>query len=507
MRGWTFGLMASASCLVAGVLVSCSTGTDCDFRMCASAEGAGDGGVGNSDGAVPEAATPPDCKEDADSASAEARGCIVDNFAVFVNGDADNGGDGTKGKPLKTIGAAITKALGAGKRRVYICGSAAFAEHLSLTSAVSLYGGFSCASWEPDANAKPKVAPSDKGYALHIDNVSGGVTISDLELDAFDASGLKDGTSSIAVFASKSKVAFVRTAIRASNGAEGAPGAAGADGKLTTASSGTQDAVGNPASGAIGGLSKECTCSSGLKTLGGVGGSNGSGGGNGEPKDYPPTGSNNGGAGGPGGGSCDATSFGKGGADAPPATNAMPPAKRGVLGADGWVPSKGDDATEDGKPGQGGGGGGAINTSVGGSGGGCGGCGGLRGTGSGGGGASIAILANQSAISVNASMLETKLAGVGGIGGAGGAGLEGGIGGTTGSCQGGKGGHGANGGAGAGGAGGVAIGILYTGTAPIVDSATTYTPGTLGKGGKGGKSPENDGPAGIAENVKDASQL
>jgi hypothetical protein len=499
--------MIAASFLAAGALMSCSTGTDCDFRMCAAAEGAGEGGVGNRDGAVPEAATPANCKEDADSASAEAKGCIVDDFAVFVNGDAENGGDGTKGKPLKTIGAAITKALSAGKRRVYICGAASFAEHLSLTSAVSLYGGFSCASWDPDANAKPKVAPSDKGYALRIDNVSGGVTISDLELDASDASASKDGTSSIAVFASKSTVAFVRAAIRASNGAEGAPGEVGADGKLTAVSSGTQDANGNPATGANGGPLKECTCSSGLKTIGGGGGSGGTGGGNGEPRDYPPTGSNDGAAGGPGGGSCSGSGPGAGGADAPPAANATRPTKRGVLTVDGWLPSKGDDATADGKPGQGGGGGGAINTSVGGSGGGCGGCGGLRGKGSGGGGASVAILAKDSAINLTASTLETKSAGAGGVGGAGGLGLEGGIGGVTGSCQGGKGGHGANGGAGAGGAGGVAVGILYVGTAPVVDSATSYTPGVLGTGGKGGKSPDNDGPPGIVENVKDANQL
>jgi len=43
--------------------------------------------------------------------------------------------------------------------------------------------------------------------------------------------------------------------------------------------------------------------------------------------------------------------------------------------------------------------------------------------------------------------------------------------------------------------------------APVIDDATTILEGTPGRGGKGGMSPDNDGPEGIAEKVKDASQL
>ncbi|MBX3210117.1 MAG: hypothetical protein KF764_34115 [Labilithrix sp.] len=466
-----------------------------------------DAGADGADGEAPDAAKPDDCNETADAISPEAKGCAVDSFALFVDGEAgDDANDGSRAKPLKKIGSAIAQVGSTGKRRIYVCGAATYAEHLSVKTAVNLYGGFACASWEPDANAKPKVAPSDKGYALHVDDVSAPIVVSDLELSAMDAGSLEDGTSSIAVFVNKAELTLLRTTVRASNGAKGAAGADGVSGAITSVSSGTNDAVGNSGSGATGGLFKECTCStSTVKTLGGVGGANGGGGGNGEPS-YGASAPKNGAGGIPGGGTCSGDGPGKDGANAPPAANAEAPTTHGTLAAEGWQAAKGADATENGKPGQGGGGGGAINTTTGGSGGGCGGCGGFAGKGSGGGGASIALLVHESTVAVKASTLETKAGGAGGIAGAGGAGLSGGIAGL-GQCLGGRGGDGANGGAGAGGAGGVSIGVLYKGTAPVLDDATTVAFGAVGAGGKGGKSPDNDGPGGVAEKTKDASQL
>jgi len=464
----------------------------------------GDGGVD-----VPDAQKPADCNETADAVSADAKGCVVDSFALFVDGSAgDDANDGSKARPLKTIGAAIAKVGSTGKRRIYVCGSATYAEHLSMTTAVNLYGGFACTTWEPDRNAKAKVAPTDKGYALHIDTVSAAVVVSDLELFAADAGDLEDGTSSIAVFANKTNVTFLRAVIHASNGAKGAAGPAGAPGKISKVSSGSADATGNPGSGANGGARKECTCdSSSDLTVGGAGGPGGLGGGNGEPN-YNAAAPDNGAPGLPAvGGNCDANSSGHRGADAPPARDATPPTTQGTLDATGWHPTRGADATENGKPGQGGGGGGALNASTGGSGGGCGGCGGFAGKGSGGGGASVAVLANESTVTLNASTLETRAGGEGGLAGAGGLGAEGGSTAAAGACLGGKGGNGANGGAGAGGAGGVSIGVLYKGTAPVIDAATTISVGSPGAGGKGGKSPGNDGPIGVAEKTKDATQL
>ncbi len=483
-------------------LSACGVGTDCDFGQCAgpSMDGDVDGGL---DGEVPDAAKPPDCDDKADPTSDAAKGCVVDSFALFVDGDGGNdANDGKKGTPLKTIASAIGKVGSTGKRHIYVCGSGTYAEHLKLTTAAHLHGGFACSTWTVDSSAKAKIAPTDPGYALHIDGVSAAVTISDLELVAPDAGSLKDGTSSIAVFANKSNVSFLRAALRAQNGAEGAPGEAGQPGVVTSAGG----LEGNPANGATGGPSKTCTCSSSTtSTKGGAGGSE-TGGGPGEPN-YGAGAPKNGAPGAFGGGSCNGNANGNDGADAPAVNDASPPTTLGVLSPEGWRPSKGDDATENGKPGQGGGGGGARDNTTGASSGGCGGCGGFAGKGSSGGGASIALLANESVLALKASILETKAAGAGGTAGAGGEGGEGGKSVAVGLCSGGKGGRGADGGAGAGGAGGVAAGILFKGAEPTLDAETTIAHGEAGSGGKGGKPPTNDGPIGTAGKVLDATKL
>ncbi len=503
MRRVVLGVGAVVALAGIAGISACGVGTDCDFGLCAGPPAGvdGDGGPGQ-DGDAPDAAKPEKCDDKADPTSDAAKECVVDSFALFVDGDAgDDANDGSKAKPFKRITTALAKVGSTGKRRIYICGSGTYAEHLKMTTAANLHGGFACSTWAADAAAKPKVAPTDPGYALHIDNVSAAVTVSDLELAAADAASLKDGTSSIAVFANKANVTFLRAALRASNGAEGAPGEAGKQGEVT--SQGGLD--GNTGNGATGGGLKQCTCSSSATvTKGGAGGTQ-TPGNSGEPNygGMPP---NNGAGGAFGGGSCSGDSLGKNGADAPAAKDATPPTGLGVLGPDGWQSSKGADATENGKPGQGGGGGGAFDATSGGGGGGCGGCGGFAGKGSSGGGASIALVANDSVVTLTASVLEAKSAGAGGTAGAGGAGVAGGKPGT-GLCLGGKGGRGADGGAGAGGAGGVAGGILYKGTEPTVDGETTIVPGKEGAGGKGGKSPGNDGPIGVAGKTLDATKL
>ena len=68
-------------------------------------------------------------------------------------------------------------------------------------------------------------------------------------------------------------------------------------------------------------------------------------------------------------------------------------------------------------------------------------------------------------------------------------------------CQGGPGGIGGNGGASGGGAGGLSVGILYSGTAPTLDDATTDAITTAEEGGAGGEgvrgNDENDTTRGL----------
>ncbi len=73
---------------------------------------------------------------------------------------------------------------------------------------------------------------------------------------------------------------------------------------------------------------------------------------------------------------------------------------------------------------------------------------------------------------------------------------------SQGGCAGGHGGTGGTGGSGGGGAGGVSAGILYKGTAPTLDTATTSKfvqglAGTKGTGGVPGTNDGIDGPTGI----------
>jgi hypothetical protein len=499
---------------IATALIACPATLDDRCAEGACLRIATDGNDGQKDGDPPDAPdlpTPPGCKEDADVASPEAKACAVDSFALFVDGTSGNDSkEGTKAQPLKSIGAALAAAGTTGKRRIYVCGNGPFAEHLKLTTAVNIFGGFACGSWTYN-RSKAKVAPSDNGYVLHVENVSAAMTLSDLELVAPDVEKTKDGSSSIAAFVSKANVKFIRTSFAAGAAAAGADGAAGATGTLTSVSSGEMTLNGNAATtNTTPGALKECTCSNGSeKTTGGAGGNPTTGGGPGLPDLQAPSSDN--GAAGLGSVTCNPNGFGHNGAPRPAAPSAEKITNVGILDGEGWKPQPGMDAIASGKPGQGGGGGGGRDATSAGGGGGCGGCGGTPGKGGQGGGASIALLANGSQVSLIACSLTTKAAGaggMGGVGGVGGAGGPGGQGGTSG-CAGGEGGRGGDGGSGGGGAGGVSVAILYKGAPPIVDSETQSAISTNmpGAGGLGGKAPDNNGPSGVSGSIKDATQL
>jgi hypothetical protein len=449
---------------------------------------------------APSAITPPPgC--DLTLSPKDSPACVDDSVGVFVDGlNGADSNSGTKTSPKKTIGAALS-AAGA-KPRVYIC-EGTYPEHVKLTTAVSLFGGFACASWTY-TGGKPKIAPSDAGIAIEIANVQARLDLADLSVEAAAAS--TDGGSSIAAFVHGSNVRLQSVALSAGAGHDGAAGATESNYDLALTSSSTA-LRGHDGSGTTGGTQQDCLmlCTNNDRSTGGKGGDGSNSPSAGEAGK--PTGAG-GIAGAANGGCVSVGAGGIGGIGSPggPGTDATSPTTVGVLDEQGWTPSAGA-AGAAGPPGQGGGGGGGTTdpTLGAGGGGGCGGCGGAPGSVAQGGGASIALLSLDSTVSLSGSTLTTSGAGKGGVGAPGQVGQPGGNGGvqSSGGCQGGKGGTGGTGGSGAGGAGGVSAGIVWKGSSPTLD-ATNITTGDKGSAGTGGKPGQNDGPDGVKMDVFEA---
>jgi hypothetical protein len=487
MRGATSKLLGALVGLGSLALLANACGEDCTVsKTCggAVADSGSSGGEGGVDSGGDVVAPPAGCDAAADPKDAPA--CVVDGFGVFV--DATGGNDsnaGTKASPVKTITAAVGKV--GNKPRIYVC-EGTYAEHVKLTSAVSLYGGFACGSWTY-SGIEAKVSPGDAGYALEVSNVTGAVVLSDVSFTS--QAGIASSVSSVAALVSGSNgVTLTRCELTAGTAFAGAKGADGAPE--------TADKVldGNSAAAAMQGAGKTCTCTSGGTTSGGSGGGPATDGQNGGPSNIPenPLGQvpAKDGKAGIGNVSCSPTGSGHNGADAPNASNAPPITTHGVLDANGWTPASGATGAT-GVPGQGGGGGGGRGG--GGGGGACGGCGGTGGKGGSGGGASVALLSFNATVKLTASTLTSSNGGGGGSGGGSGSGGGGGggaVGGAPNGCGGGDGGKGANGGSGSGGAGGHSVGVLYKGPKPTLD-ATPITTGAFGAKGPGGTPGVNDG--------------
>jgi hypothetical protein len=456
---------------------ACGTETNgtCDETLtCGGTDGGGDviGDGGGGDVVQP----PVGCDPAADPKDAPK--CVVSEFGVFV--DATGGADanpGTKESPVKSIGAALGK-LG-NKQRVYVC-EGTYAEHVKVTSAVSLYGGFACGAWSY-SGGKAKIAPADAGYALEVIKVNDATLIEDLSVTAL--AGTEAATSSIAAFVNASpKVTFRRVDLVAGNGFAGKTAAKGADGALMTSTPTAGTLNGNAGGVTNGGLAQLCTCVGGATSKGGGGGSLNGDGSPGEAVqavNEPPAATGLGST----FAECGGGQNGRNGSNAPNATVGDGAKKLGALTEAGWVPESGIAGTA-GTAGQGGGGGGGAGG--GGGGGACGGCGGAAGQPGAGGGASVALAVLNSPVTLVQCTLTAADAGAGGAGGDGGDGIAGGTKGNQGgaACLGGNGGKGGNGGTGGGGAGGVSVGVLYKGTKPSIDA-------TITTGAKG--APGNDG--------------
>jgi hypothetical protein len=156
----TLGIAVVLIGVVTGVQFAC-VGNDPDV-----ATGTGDAGGPTADGALPPENLPPGCDGTKDPKD-DACG-VTDSVGVFVS--AATGGDdtdGTKAKPLRTIGKAMEKARATGRRRIYVC-EGTYVESLvldSMADGLRFYGGFTCGDfvW---TGAKAKIAPASSGYAL-----------------------------------------------------------------------------------------------------------------------------------------------------------------------------------------------------------------------------------------------------------------------------------------------------------------------------------------------------
>lgn len=459
--------------------------------------GGGTGGAGGDGGGCDTTKSP----------SSEA--CLVaDEYGVFVSPSGDDTtNDGTKSKPFKTIGKALTTA-GTASKNVYVCDNGTgITETATMAVAAAhdkhgIYGGFDCTGWAWSATSKAKVAGAP--VALTISGIATSFTVENLDVTAANAAG--SGESSFGAIVTSSK-GVVLTAVHLTagegkigdaggNGAQGTDGAdatAAQNGTAATCTSapGTQDGGKWPAASVCGSFGGD-----GGKALKGAGGQKGSAG---IPQtNVTPANVDNGGAAGTGTGNGTA---GTGGSNGNSGTLGTAAASTGTFTSSGFTPANGNDGG-DGFPGQGGGGGGASASSsstptcIGASGGagGMGGCGGGKGSGGKGGGASVALLSWQSSLSLTACELTAKNGGDGGKGGdaaSGGSGKGGGQGGPAGGGlgkggSGGDGGTGGPGGSGSGGTGGPSIALVWNGTKPTLDT-TPLVEGAGGGKGAGGK--------------------
>jgi hypothetical protein len=482
--------------------------------------------------------------------------CVLDDaYGVFVaspapveGGDAGSASataDGSMSRPYATIGQALVN-LGS-KTRVYVC-NGLYGEQVTITAAVSLYGGLSCAVgpagrvWNYVGGSAQVTAPSST-YAIWVGAVAarggdagpeggvdggqdagegggpsvGPVTIEDMAFAT--PSATSPGGSSIAVFALSSSVRLLRVALTAGAGADGAAGADGianpnftgpaprGGGQVYTVGSG-----GTGLTSVSGGQGAINACLQYGVSAGGDGGlgcmSLGTAGTASPPpamipgRDGQPLG-----AALPNGATAVTNDPGADGIAGDGGT-AAPAQVYGELSQTGWWASPGGDGAA-GNPGQGGAGAtdplygacSAPTTTLGGGGGGAGGCGGAGGKGGGGGGASIALASVASTVVLEQCSLTTGAGGTGGAGGAGQDGQAAGGGGdsppaagSAATAAGAAGGNGAGGSGGAGGTGGISVGVLHRASTITSDAVTNQSvmlgpPGAGGAAGSAGKHP------------------
>lgn len=525
-RPIVMGLIAS-SASIAAALAGCvfSTPSDCEHELVncptgstsSTSSSSGTGG-GGGDGGIPPGCIP-----------SESNSIVDDTCGVFVSGaTGDDASQGTKDKPLKTLGAALMKG-----NVIYACaGATPFDEALIVNQDATIYGALDCTKgWAYDASKKTQITASADMVPLTVSGAATDVTIADIIVTAVDA--IADGGSSIAILVDQAELVMNRVDVLAGNGKRGLDGMTPID-PVGPADPNAPAIKGNDGKNAcmdpavlVGGLAKENTLCPAMNG-GPLGGSGGIGQVNsGSAGDVQPAANVQTALGGQGQPSSDpmnmwSCAVGQGAAG----TNGTPgmpglgakDTDLGSISAAGYTGLAGLGGSI-GLPGQGGGGGGGAKgktmcAGASGGGGGVGGCGGHGGTGGQAGGASIGILSVGGTITMMSVSIQVGIGGDGGdggdgqLGGSGGSGGNSGLGNNTGqglsnACDGGNGGQGGKGGRGGGGRGGHAIGIAHKGgTAPSLNGAT-FVKGTAGLGGFGDNSNGNsgDGAAGASVDV------
>ena len=450
--------------------------------------------------------------------------------AIFVAPSGDDGAAGTLDRPVQSISKAVALATTAAKD-VYVC-NGTYAGPVSITAAVSLYGGYDCVNGWRRINDRATVAATTT-TALTIRGVMGPMTIDRLGFRSADA--LMPGESSIAaLIAGSTAVRIVHAMFEAGAGADGKPGDAvaargpgpdGAQGEdLMRVNCYINAVTGDCARYGAGGIGfAPGSPTADFCNLGAPGGHGANGRANAttEPGQ---TIMNFLGESAPGGAVGHEGSpgwDGKSGAAGVPAQSGF-----GSVTENGYAPTNIGTSGARGTFGiSGGGGSGGLQGCApsdcsitqqfyvggGGGSGGSGGCGGTGGNPGGGGGASIGLLViNSPNVTLAWTMFRTSNGGRGGspsAGGAGGAGGKGGRGGTgTGvngypagdGWAGGKGGNGGPGGPGGPGGGGPSIALLAEGSAPML-TLPDYQTGIGGKGGRGIAG--GDGADGLTQDV------
>jgi len=429
----------------------------------------------------------------------DAPACVVDLVGVFVSPNGDDGAEGTKQSPVRTIGKAIEKAEGR-RLRIYIC-EGDYEEGIVLKSAISLIGGFTCNDWQPGGPAK--VHPKERGLALRIEGVPSPVVLADLQFTALPAAD--PGESSVGgIISATSGVTLRRVTMAAGNGVPGGRSAPPLD-PLPPAPSGNDSDGGAPAPASVN------NCPDGTTSTGGTGGAIGERGTAGAPPIPPWPSPSDDGAGGIVQASPDCSVAGTGhrGASGLGGDGGVGASTIGSATASGWGGANGASGGN-GQTAQGGGGG--AGTDGAGGGGGSGGCGGRGGAAGQCGGSSIALLVLESRVTLEACILSAANAGNGGDGGNGQTGQGAGNTGVSRGCNGGPGGYGGHGGGGGGGAGGSSIALGYRGLIPVLDGVevdradarpgwSTAAAGKAGNPGQPGRGPNGEGGAGAAGTV------